>query len=93
LRDNRVRAAALDVFPQEPPAPEELLIAAAVAHEDWIRDRLILTPHSAWSSVESCVDARTKSVAIVRDFLVSGRLRNCVNASSFDHQLRGTNAK
>jgi D-3-phosphoglycerate dehydrogenase len=89
LYENRIRAAALDVFPKEPLAPEEPLMASAMAEEDWIRDRLILTPHSAWSSVESCLDARTKSVAIVRDFLVSGRLRNCVNALAFDHQSLG----
>jgi D-3-phosphoglycerate dehydrogenase len=93
LLHNRIRAAALDVFPQEPLAPQEPLIASAMAKEDWIRDRLILTPHSAWSSVESCLDARTKSVSIVRDFLVSGRLRNCVNTRSLDHLPLGARNK
>lgn len=79
LVEDRLRAAALDVFPQEPPPPEARLLSA-LGDMGSLRDRVILTPHSAWSSIESCADARTKSVRIIRDFLLDGRLRNCVNA-------------
>ena len=84
LEAGTIRAAGLDVLPQEPPDPSSPLLAAAAARAPWIEDRLILTPHSAWSSVESCADARTKSVGIVRDYLCDGRLRNCVNRAALD---------
>jgi len=80
LREGHIRAAGLDVLPVEPPVePLPRLLQAFADGEDWLKGRLLLTPHAAWSTVESREDTRTKSMETVRRFLLDGTLRNCVN--------------
>jgi phosphoglycerate dehydrogenase-like enzyme len=79
LRDGRLGGAALDVLPQEPPDPEHPLVEAFRRREPGLDGRLLLTPHVAWFSPAGRADLRRKSAETVRDFLLSGRLRNCVN--------------
>lgn len=67
-----IQAAALDVFTQEPMKPDSPLLQV----KD--RDRLLLTPHIAWSSVE----ARNRLVADVEESIrafVAGTPRSVVN--------------
>jgi phosphoglycerate dehydrogenase-like enzyme len=82
IREGQIAGAGIDVLPAEPPNPNE---AIAVAYRDLkaagIADRLILTPHAAWSSPESRVDIRRLSVETAMLYLAKGRLRNLVNAS------------
>jgi D-3-phosphoglycerate dehydrogenase len=52
LADGRPAAAALDVYPTEPP---DLTVLDAVA------DRVLLTPHMAWYTEESELDMRRKA--------------------------------
>lgn len=84
LRMNEIAAAGLDVLPKEPP-PDHPLIKAYQDQEDWIRDRLILTPHAAWISEASREDARRLSTETLVQYLVDGRLRNCVNEAWLPH--------
>ena len=79
LRDGRVSAAGLDVMPTEPPDPELPLIKAWRAGEEWVRDRLVLTPHAAFYSEESERDMRMKAAATVRAVLGGGPAQNRVN--------------
>ncbi|NBB82372.1 MAG: C-terminal binding protein [Alphaproteobacteria bacterium] len=79
LRMDEIAAAGLDVLPEEPPPADHPLIRAYAAQEAWLRDRLILTPHAAWISAASREDARRLSTETLVQFLVDGRLRNCVN--------------
>jgi len=79
LRSGRIAGAALDVFPEEPPAPHPLL-AAWAADEAWIRGRLCLTPHASWYSRETMEDLRRDAATTARDYFAKGTLRNCVNA-------------
>jgi C-terminal binding protein len=79
LREGRVAAAALDVMPTEPPDPELGLIKAWRAGEDWVKHRLIVTPHSAFYSEEGEVDMRVKATATVREVLDGLPARNVVN--------------
>ena len=81
LRDGRVQAAGLDVLPEEPADPDHPLLAAWAADEDWIADRLLLTPHSAFFTPESVYDMRFKGGEVAMAYLVDGRLQNCVNAN------------
>ena len=80
LRERWIAAAALDVLPEEPPDPAWPLVEAYRAQADWLRGRLILTPHAAWYSPESQADARRLSTETLVLYLETGRLRNCVNA-------------
>ncbi len=84
LKDGYLRAAAIDVFPTEPPDPMPRLLAALHNNETWLQQRLLVTPHTAWYSVDSALDLRRKSVETVLLYLKDDKLRNCVNA----HLLR-----
>lgn len=79
LREGRVAAAALDVMPTEPPDPELGLVKAWRAGEEWIKHRLMVTPHSAFYSEEGEVDMRVKATANVREVLDGLPARNVVN--------------
>jgi phosphoglycerate dehydrogenase-like enzyme len=79
MKDGTILAAGLDVLPQEPANPQSRLIAAWQANEDWIRHRLILTPHSAFFTPESMRDNRGFASRTAARYLRDGRLENCVN--------------
>jgi len=80
LKDGYLRAAAIDVFPTEPPDPMPKLLQALHNNETWLQQRLLVTPHTAWYSVDSALDLRRKSVETVLLYLKDDKLRNCVNA-------------
>lgn len=80
LKEGHLRAAGLDVFPKEPPVPLPKILEALQQEEPWIRNRLIVTPHTAWYSVDSSQDLRRKSMETILLYLRDGILRNCVNA-------------
>jgi D-3-phosphoglycerate dehydrogenase len=87
LKANRIAGAALDVLPEEPPPqPLPALLAAYHDQPDWLRGRLIVTPHSAWSSPESQHDARRLSAETAVAYLRGGALRNCVNEAFLDRK-------
>lgn len=88
MRSNHVRSAGIDVFPVEPPQPVPRLLQAYAAREPWLEGRLVVTPHAAWSSVESRRDARTKSVETLLAYLLKGELRNCVNLTELAGRTR-----
>jgi D-3-phosphoglycerate dehydrogenase len=80
LEKEWIDAAGVDVLPEEPPNSGGRLVEAFRRNVPWVRNRLILTPHSAWSSAASQADARTKAIETCLDYLGKGRLHNCVNA-------------
>ncbi len=62
MKEGHIAGAGLDVLPQEPPPdPPPALLRAWRAGEDWLRGRLIVTPHSAFHSPEAWEDIRRKS--------------------------------
>jgi len=81
MKDGTVLAAGLDVLPDEPANLNSPLIAAWHRNEEWIRHRLVLTPHSAFFTPESMRDARAFSARTAARYLREGRLENCVNRS------------
>jgi phosphoglycerate dehydrogenase-like enzyme len=84
LRTGQVAGAALDVLPVEPPSTDEPLISDYLAQADWLKGRLLLTPHGAWNSPESRHDARRLSIETVMLYLTEGKLRNLVNGDLLD---------
>ena len=70
LRHRALGGAAIDVLPEEPPAPGNALLDARLPN-------LIVTPHIAWAARESRQRALDEVIANVRDFL-SGGQRNRV---------------
>ncbi len=80
LRDGTIAGAGLDVLPIEPPRIGDALATAYADRLDGLAgDRLILTPHAAWSSPESVADARRLAVETAMLYLRQGKLRNLVN--------------
>ena len=79
MKDGTVLAAALDVLPQEPANLQSPLLAAWHDEHEWIRHRLLLTPHSAFFTPESARDMRAFSARSAARYLRDGVLENCVN--------------
>jgi phosphoglycerate dehydrogenase-like enzyme len=80
LEEGWIAGAAIDVLPSEPPTPGDPFVRAYASLKDSkLHDRLIVTPHAAWSSPESRADARRLSVETAMMYLREGRLRNLVN--------------
>ncbi len=80
LEVGRLGGVGLDVFPEEPPPADHPLLRAWRSREDWVRDRLVVTPHAAFYSAEGFDFLRRKALRTCLDFLEDGRLSNCVNA-------------
>ena len=79
MKDGTVLAAGLDVLPDEPANLNAPLIAAWHRNEDWIKHRLVITPHSAFFTPESVRDIRAFAARTAARYLRDGRLVNCVN--------------
>jgi lactate dehydrogenase-like 2-hydroxyacid dehydrogenase len=80
LKEDQVQAVGLDVLPVEPADPDHPLIKAWAADEEWIDNRLLITPHSAFFTPESVYDMRFKGGEVAVTYLSEGRLQNCVNS-------------
>ncbi len=78
LDDGRVGGAALDVFVTEPPPADHPLLA----HEN-----VICTPHLGASTEQAQVNVAVAVAEQVRDFLLSGLVRNAVNMPSVSAEV------
>jgi phosphoglycerate dehydrogenase-like enzyme len=79
LKSGHLRSAGIDVLPTEPPDPIPKLLQAFANREPWLSGRLLVTPHAAWSSIESRDDARRISMETMVGYLQHKRLRSCLN--------------
>jgi C-terminal binding protein len=84
LREGRIAGAGLDVIPVEPPVePVPALLGAYRAGEEWLRGRLIVTPHSAFHSPQSWDDIRVKAAETIAAALLTNQPQNVIPADSF----------
>ena len=79
MKKNIVAAAALDVLPIEPNNDEQSLIVALEKNEEWIKNRLIVTPHVAFYSPESYIEMRSSAAKEAKRFLEGSKPKNQVN--------------
>lgn len=75
MTSGKVAAAALDVFPQEPPPPDSPLLSEA---------NVIATPHIGGSTEEAQETVGIRIAEQVRDYLRSGVVLNAVNMPSIN---------
>ncbi len=71
IHAGKVASAAIDVFEQEPVAPANPLLKI---------DQVVVTPHLGASTEEAQVNVSTVVAEQIRDYLLSGLVRNAVNA-------------
>ena len=78
LESGQVGGAALDVFVEEPPAPDHPLLS---------HPRVICTPHLGASTEQAQVNVSIAVAEQVRDYLIDGVIRNAVNVPSVSPEL------
>jgi D-3-phosphoglycerate dehydrogenase/C-terminal binding protein len=79
IATGQLAGAAIDVFEQEPPAPNDPLVAAWRNPEHPAHERVLINPHGAFYSEEGIQDVRTKGAQACRRALEGLLLRNVVN--------------
>ncbi len=79
LKNKKNLRIATDVLPFEPPSVHSLLEQWRKGGR-WLDDRLIIMPHSAFYSEESCYELRKFSVDIIKTVFSGGNPYNVVNA-------------
>lgn len=75
LRTGHLAAAGLDVLPLEPPGADPL-VEAWRQREEWIRGRLLITPHTAYFSESAWVEMRSKAAETAAMVLDGRGVRN-----------------
>jgi C-terminal binding protein len=79
MREGVVKAAGLDVLPIEPSDDSQQLIVDYEQDEEWLRGRLLVTPHVSFCCPESFEEMRRKASVEALRVLNGEEARNCVN--------------
>jgi len=79
IKENKIEAFLSDVCETEPPDVDNKLIKAYKNKEDWVKDRLIFTPHVAAAARESQNEMSEKAAINLKEYFCRNILRNCVN--------------
>lgn len=77
LKAGKLAGAAIDVWSQEPPTGNPLLEL----------ENVVATPHLGASTKEAQDNVALEAAELMCDFLLTGRVRNAVNAPSVDEKL------
>lgn len=78
LENNYISFLGLDVLPEEPPAKNEKLIRTW-KNDLKISNRIIISPHSAYYSLDSWPEMREKSSQNLKNYILNGTLKNLIN--------------
>jgi len=78
LNSNKIAGAAIDVFEEEPPPKDNPLLK----HE-----RVICTPHLGASTSEAQVNVAVQVAEQIRDYLLTGEVRNGINCPSISSEM------
>ena len=79
MRNDKVLAAGLDALPVEPPDNAHSLINDFRNDAEWLRGRLLITPHVSYYSHEALIELRRKAALEAKAVLDGKRPKNCVN--------------
>ena len=67
LKKNKVKFAGLDVIEKEPINYNHPLFKAWVKDEAWIKDRLVITPHTAFYNEQSYKEMKQKAAQELKE--------------------------
>lgn len=79
IAEGQLTGAGIDVLEDEPPAPDNPLVAAWRDPNHHCHHRLILNPHTAFYSEQGLVEMRVKGATACRAALLGQPLRNVIN--------------
>ena len=79
MRKGKIKAAGLDVLPVEPSNDSQKLIVDYENDEEWLKGRLVVTPHIAFYSPQAYEEMRKKAALEALRVLNGEKARNCVN--------------
>jgi len=79
LKENKIKWAGLDVLETEPIDYSHKLINAWHQNEDWIKDRLVITPHTAFYNKQSYNEMRQKAAVELKRIIENNNPRFRVN--------------
>ena len=79
LKENKIKAAVLDVLPSEPISTNHKLLNEYLKKAPYLENRLVITPHSAFYSDKSIVEIRQKGAFEAKRILEGHKPLNCVN--------------
>lgn len=80
MKSGIVKACGLDVFETEPVDRNHPLIKSWLQKEEWVENRLVITPHAAFFCREAYEELRRKAAEEVARFFRDKSVRNCVNS-------------
>ena len=78
LDSGKIAGAAIDVFEEEPPPQDNPLLK---------HDSVICTPHLGASTAEAQVNVAVQVAEQIRDYLISGEIRNSLNCPSISSEM------
>ena len=79
LKNNKLKCAVLDVLPNEPISDSHLLLKDYLQKKLYLRNKLIITPHSAFYSDKSIIEIREKAAQEAKKVIEKQKPLNCVN--------------
>ena len=79
MKNDTVSAAGLDALPVEPPSGADALTKDFLNDAEWLRGRLLITPHVSYYSHEALIELRRKAALEAKAVLDGKRPKNCVN--------------
>lgn len=83
LKNGKLAGVGLDTLPDEPMFDDitHPLVKAYRDGEEWLKGRMVVTPHAGFYSPESWEDIRTLSCETMRDVLLDGTMRNVIKVT------------
>lgn len=75
--NKKISRIGLDVFKKEPPDKNDPIIKLWKKKEN--QGKIIITPHSAFYSLSAFKELRIKASVNIKQYLLNGRLKNCIN--------------
>ena len=78
IDSGKIAGAAIDVFEEEPPPQDNPLL---------MHDSVICTPHLGASTAEAQVNVAVQVAEQIRDYLISGEIRNSLNCPSISSEM------